>query len=143
MSSGATDHLVDSLGVIMSKSIGFYCPHCERRLYVTSRKRPSPLLHNIIVSCQNPDCLASFAADLEITRTIHNSLTPKPDLSIFQQTWEKEIEMQLFALELQPEIDQFQKCFVEGAINALYWANKIDLAKAQTYRNRLKQMKLI
>lgn len=127
----------------MSKSIGFYCPHCARRMYVTSRKSPSPLLHNVIVSCQNPDCLASFAADLEITRTIHNSLAPKPDLSVFQQTWEKEIEMQLFALELQPEIDQFQKCFVEGAINALYWANKIDLSKAQHYRNRLKQMKLI
>ena len=120
MSSGATDHLVDSLGVIMSKSIGFYCPHCERRLHVTSRKRPSPLLHNIIVSCQNPDCLASFAADLEITRTIHNSLTPKPDLSLTKQKWEVEIEMQLFSLELQTEIDQFQKCYVEGAINALF-----------------------
>lgn len=141
MSSGATDHLVDSLEVIMSKSIGFYCPHCERRLHVTSRKRPSPLLHNVIVSCQNPDCLASFAADLEITRTIHNSLTPKPDLSLTKQKWE--IELQLFALELQTEIDQFQKCFVEGAINALHWANKIDLATAQSYRNRLLQMKLI
>lgn len=143
MSSGATDHLVDSLGVIMSKSIGFYCPHCERRLHVTSRKRPSPLLHNIIVSCINPDCLASFAADLEITRTIHNSLAPKPDLSLTKQKWEIEIELQLFALELQPEIDQFQKCYVEGAINALFWANKIDLATAQNYRNRLLQMKLI
>lgn len=143
MSSGATDHLVDSLGVIMSKSIGFYCPHCERRMHVTSRKRPSPLLHNIIVSCINPDCLASFAADLEITRTIHNSLTPKPDLSLTKQTWEIEIEMQLFALERQPEIDQFQKSYVEGAINALFWANKIDLGTAQSDRNRLLQMKLI
>ncbi len=143
MSSGATDHLVDSLGVTMSKSIGFYCPHCERRMHVTSRKRPSPLLHNIIVSCQNPDCLASFAADLEITRTIHNSLTPKPDLSLTKQKWEVELEMQLFALELQTEIDQFQKCYVEGVINALFWANKFDLATAQSYRNRLLQMKLI
>ncbi len=143
MSSGATNHLVDSLGVIMSKSIGFYCPHCERRMHVTSRKRPSPLLHNIIVSCQNPDCLASFAADLEITRSIHNSLSPKPDLSLTKQKWEIEIEMQLFALELQPEIDQFQKSYVEGAINALFWTNKIDLATAQNYRNRLLQMKLI
>ncbi|AUX86418.1 MULTISPECIES: ogr/Delta-like zinc finger family protein [Acinetobacter] len=127
----------------MSKSIGFYCPHCERRMHVTSRKRPSPLLHNIIVSCQNPDCLASFAADLEITRSIHNSLSPKPDLSLTKQKWEIEIEMQLFALELQPEIDQFQKSYVEGAINALFWTNKIDLATAQNYRNRLLQMKLI
>ncbi|MBJ8418758.1 MULTISPECIES: ogr/Delta-like zinc finger family protein [Acinetobacter] len=127
----------------MSKSIGFYCPHCDRRMHVTSRKKPSPLFHNIIVSCMNPDCLASFAADLEITRTIHNSLTPKPDLSLTKQTWENEIEMQLNSLELQPEIDQFQKCFVEGAINALFWTRKIDLAQAQTYRNRLLQMKLI
>ncbi|TCB37543.1 hypothetical protein E0H82_02770 [Acinetobacter sp. ANC 4910] len=127
----------------MSKSIGFYCPHCDRRMHVTSRKRPSPLLHNIIVSCQNPDCLASFAADLEITRSIHNSLSPKPDLSLTKQKWEIEIEMQLFALELQPEIDQFQKSYVEGAINALFWTNKIDLATAQNYRNRLLQMKLI
>jgi len=51
--------------------------------------------------------------------------------------------MQLFALELQPEIDQFQKSYVEGAINALFWTNKIDLATAQNYRNRLLQMKLI
>lgn len=112
-------------------------------MHVTSRKRPSPLLHNIIVSCQNPDCLASFAADLEITRSIHNSLSPKPDLSLTKQKWEIEIEMQLFALELQPEIDQFQKSYVEGAINALFWTNKIDLATAQNYRNRLLQMKLI
>lgn len=112
-------------------------------MHVTSRKRPSPLLHNIIVSCQNPDCLASFAADLEITRTIHNSIQPNPDLNVSRQKWEREIEMQLYALELQPEIDQFQKCYVEGAINALFWTNKIDLNQAQIYRHRLQQMKLI
>lgn len=110
---------------------------------MTSRKKPSPLLHNIIVSCMNPDCLSSFAADLEIIRTIHNSINPNPDLSITKQMWENEIETQLNALELQPEIDKYQKCYVEGAISALFWTRKIDLNQAQIYRNRLKQMKLI
>lgn len=127
----------------MSKSIGFYCPHCNIRMHVTSRKRPSPLLHSLIVSCRNPNCLGSYAATLEIERTIQNSLNPNPQVVTGIYDWERNMEHQLTSLELQPEIDEPQKTYVEGLINALFWVKKIDLAKAQQYRHRLKQMKLI
>lgn len=64
----------------MSKSIGFYCPHCGRRMHVTGRKRETPIYHTFTVSCQNPECLASFAADMELTRQIQPSLKPRQDI---------------------------------------------------------------
>lgn len=60
----------------MSKSIAVFCPHCNRRTHVKSRKSPSLLLTKLIVNCPNPDCLASFEVMLEITRAIHPSLAP-------------------------------------------------------------------
>lgn len=127
----------------MSKSIGFYCPHCNIRMHVTSRKRPSELYHTLIVSCRNSECLASFSASLEIERTIQKSLKPNPEISLGIHDWERNMEHQLSGLELQPEIDLIQKTYVEGLINALFWVKKIDLTKAQQYRQRLLQMKLI
>ena len=127
----------------MSKSIGFYCPHCNVRMHVTSRKRLSELYHSLIVSCRTPDCLASFSASLEIERTIQHSLNPNPDIITGIHDWERNMEHQLSSLELQPDIDLAQKIYVEGLINALFWVRKIDLAKAQQYRQRLLQMKLI
>ena len=52
------------------------------------------------------------------------------------------MEHQFSSLELQPEIDDYQKAYAEGLINALFWVKKIDLLKAQQYRQRLQQMKL-
>ena len=126
----------------MSKSIGFYCPHCNVRMHVTSRKRPSPLYHSLIVSCKNPNCLASFSASLEIERTIQNSLNPNPNIVTGIHDWQRNMEHQLSSLELQPEIDHVQKIYAEGLINGLFWGKKIDLLKAQQYRQRLQQMKL-
>ena len=126
----------------MSKSIGFYCPHCNVRMHVTSRKKPSPLLHSLIVSCKNPICLGSYAATLEIERTIQNSLNPNPNIVTGIYDWERNMEHQFSSLELQPEIDDYQKAYAAGLINALFWVNKIDLLKAQQYRQRLQQMKL-
>ena len=127
----------------MSKSIGFYCPHCNVRMHVTSRKRPSPLYHTLIVSCKNSDCLASFSANLEIDRIIQKSLNPASAIALGIHDWERNIEHQLSSLEHQADIDLTQKNYVEGLISGLHWARKIDLLKAQQYRQRLQQMKLI
>lgn len=127
----------------MSKSIGLYCPHCEERLIVSSRKRPSTLYHKLIVQCRNPECLASYAASIELDRVIHSSINPSPSVSFGIHDWERNMEHQISSLELQPEIDQLQKIYVEGLINALFWARKIDLTQAQHYRNRLQQMKIL
>ena len=129
----------------MSKSIGFYCPHCERRMHVTSRKRPSRLLHTLIVTCQNPDCLATYSASVEIDRPIHQSINPNPEVpnGTGLHNWEANLEHQLASLELQQDIDQHQRKYVEGIISALLWAGKIDLRRAQEYTRRLQQMKLL
>lgn len=60
----------------MSKSIAVFCPHCNRRTHVKSRKSPSLLITKLICNCPNPECLASFEVRLEITRAIHPSLHP-------------------------------------------------------------------
>ncbi|WP_445114994.1 ogr/Delta-like zinc finger family protein [Acinetobacter sp. WZC-1] len=131
----------------MSKSIGFYCPHCGTRMHVSSRKKPSPLLHELIVQCRNENCLASFAASLEMVRPIQNSINPNPDVQTglpqHKRQWELELEHQLKSLELLPEIADEQKNYVEGFISALFHASTIDLTRAQTYRQRLQQIKLL
>lgn len=127
----------------MSKSIGLYCPHCTERLIVSSRKKPSKLYHKLIVICRNPECLASFAASIELDRVIHDSLNPSNDVVFGIHDWQRNMEHQLSSLELQTEIDVLQKIYVEGLINALFWARKIDLNQAQVYRNRLTQMRLL
>lgn len=94
----------------MSKSIGFYCPHCGMRMHVSSRKRPSPLLHELIVSCRNDQCLASFAASLEMVRPIQNSINPNPEVQTglpqHKRQWEQELEHHIESLELQTSIDE-------------------------------------
>lgn len=131
----------------MSKSIGFYCPHCGKRMHVSSRKRPSPLLHELIVSCQNDQCLASFAASLEMVRPIQNSLNPNVEVETglpqHKRQWEVELEHHLCSLEMLPKIDTEQKNYVEGFISALFHSSTIDLTRATTYRQRLKQIKLL
>lgn len=131
----------------MSKSIGFYCPHCGVRMHVTSRKKPSPLLHELIVSCINDQCLASFAANLEMVRPIQNSINPNLEVQTglpqHKRQWEQELEHHIRSLELQTEIDKHQKTYVEGFISALFHSSTIDLTKATTYRNRLQQMKFL
>lgn len=127
----------------MSKSIGLYCPHCEERLIVSSRKKPSRLYHKLIVICRNPDCLASYAASIELDRVIHDSLSPSQNVTFGIHDWQRNMEHQLASLEMQAEIGMEQKTYVEGLINALFWARKIDLNQAQVYRNRLTQMRLL
>lgn len=116
-------------------------------MHVSSRKRPSPLLHELIVSCQNDQCLASFAASLEMVRPIQNSLNPNVEVETglpqHKRQWEVELEHHLCSLELLPEIDTEQKNYVEGFISALFHSSTIDLTRATTYRQRLKQIKLI
>jgi hypothetical protein len=132
---------------MMSKSIGFYCPHCGIRMHVSSRKRPSPLLHELIVSCRNDQCLASFAASLEMVRPIQNSINPNPavvtGLPQHKRQWEVELEHHLSSFELQTTIDEHQKQYVEGFISALFHSSTIDLTKASSYRYRLQQIKLL
>jgi hypothetical protein len=131
----------------MSKSIGFYCPHCGVRMHVSSRKKPSPLLHELIVSCRNDQCLASFAASLEMVRPIQNSINPDPaivtGLPQHKRQWEVELEHHLASIETQLEIDDAQKVYIEGFISALFHSSTIDLTRATLYRQRLKQIKLL
>ncbi len=116
-------------------------------MYVSSRKKPSPLLHELIVSCQNDQCLASFAASLEMVRPIQNSINPNIEVQTglpqHKRQWEVELEHHLTSLEIMSEIDKDQQNYVEGFISALFHSSTIDLTRATTYRQRLKQIKLL
>ena len=131
----------------MSKSIGFYCPHCGTRMHVSSRKKPSPLLHELIVSCRNSQCLASFAASLEMVRPVQNSINPNPEVQTglpqHKRQWQNELEHHLESLEIQTQMDEYQKNYVEGFISPLFHSSTIDLTRASTYRHRLQQIKLL
>jgi hypothetical protein len=116
-------------------------------MHVSSRKKPSPLLHELIVSCRNDQCLASFAASLEMVRPIQNSINPDPaivtGLPQHKRQWEVELEHHLASIETQLEIDEAQKVYIEGFISALFHSSTIDLTRATLYRQRLKQIKLL
>jgi len=116
-------------------------------MHVSSRKKPSPLLHELIVSCRNDQCLASFAASLEMVRPVQNSINPNTEVQIglpqHKRQWETELEHQLESLEIQTTIDLHQKNYVEGYITALFNSSTIDLTRASLYRRRLQQIKLL
>ena len=47
------------------------------------------------------------------------------------------------SLEIQTQMDEYQKNYVEGFISALFHSSTIDLTRASTYRHRLQQIKLL
>lgn len=88
-------------------------------------------LHELIVSCRNDQCSASFAASLEMVRPVQNSINPNPEVQTglpqHKRQWENELEHHLASLEIQTEIDVHQKNYVEGFISALFHSSTIDL----------------
>lgn len=122
----------------MSKSIGVFCPHCNTRMIVNGRKRPSPILHQLNVVCKNPKCSAIFNAHVEIVGAIQPSLSPNPDIknSIRElNLWFKQLDFVLEGVKNNP--NEATISHAQGFIQALYFCNMIDLAEAQHYTRQL------
>ncbi|MGB0694015.1 MAG: ogr/Delta-like zinc finger family protein [Rhodospirillaceae bacterium] len=57
------------------------CPVCGQKTKTVKTTLMTPHVKEITYSCQNSDCLHSFVATLEVSRTIHASLlklSPQP-----------------------------------------------------------------
>lgn len=122
----------------MSKSIGVYCPHCDTRMIVNGRKRPSPVLHQLNVTCKNPKCLASFTANVEIVGAIQPSLTPNPEINgsiRHLNPWFKQLEIVLQGVKNNPS--DLTISHAKGFITALHFCNVIDLSEAQSYTRQI------
>jgi hypothetical protein len=62
------------------------CPHCEQRLIARRSIQFNATLREIDFSCDNPDCLASFVAQIVIVRQLQPSLSPNLAIILPQGT---------------------------------------------------------
>ncbi len=58
------------------------CPHCNARAIVRSSDRVTPLVRELRLQCDNPDCGHSFAAQLSVTRSLSPSACPNPAIHL-------------------------------------------------------------
>jgi hypothetical protein len=54
------------------------CPHCKSWASVRNSIEITPLLRDMFLICKNPACGHTFAAAMEINRTLSPSATPDP-----------------------------------------------------------------
>lgn len=129
----------------MSKSIGLYCPHCEKRLLTMARKRPSKLMHILYAYCNNIKCQASFMARIELSKQIQHSLNPQPKINNeFKNInpWIRELEFQIRSIEVNPNVAKDTILYLRGFIGALHLGKLIELEEAQRYQQRINQLSL-
>lgn len=58
------------------------CPHCGAESTVRSSKQMSDTVREAKVSCDNPECMHSWIAQLVAVRTIAPSMMPNPKVYI-------------------------------------------------------------
>lgn len=58
------------------------CPHCNSRPFVRSSRFFSPTLRELVFICSNAECGHSYAANLEVVRTLSPSAMPNPDIRL-------------------------------------------------------------
>lgn len=58
------------------------CPHCGQTSTVRSSKQMCETVREATVTCDNPDCMHSWVAQLVAVRTIAPSINPNPKVYI-------------------------------------------------------------
>lgn len=58
------------------------CPHCGQPSTVRSSKQMCETVREATVTCNNPDCMHSWVAQLVAVRTIAPSMNPNPKVYI-------------------------------------------------------------
>ena len=58
------------------------CPHCGCESTVRSSRQMCETVREATVSCDNPECMHSWVAQLVAVRTIAPSMTPNPKVYI-------------------------------------------------------------
>lgn len=58
----------------------FRCPHCKTKSQVRTSKDVSVLMRELIYACLNHECGHTFAAFLEVSRTLSPSAMPDPSV---------------------------------------------------------------
>lgn len=60
----------------------FDCPHCKKRMFTRTSKRPSPVFYEAYVQCSNEDCGWSGKLQIEFAKTIVPSRNSNSDVRI-------------------------------------------------------------
>jgi hypothetical protein len=66
----------------MNGGVSMKCPYCQSRAIARTSKAMSLTLREIIYSCRNHECGASWAASLEATRLLSPSSMPNPHVRL-------------------------------------------------------------
>jgi hypothetical protein len=64
------------------KPRGIACPHCGQATGVRNSRSMTPLVRQLQLQCVNPECGATFGADLSITHQISPSAIPNPAIML-------------------------------------------------------------
>lgn len=61
---------------------GIACPHCGQATGIRHSRSMTPLVRQMQLQCVNPECGATFGADLSITHQISPSAMPNPAITL-------------------------------------------------------------
>ena len=67
-------------GVMGGKRVLFRCPHCRTKSQVRTSRDLNVLMRELIYACLNHECGHTFAAYLEVARTLSPSAMPDPSV---------------------------------------------------------------
>lgn len=77
------------------------CPHCGHSSTVRSSKQMGDTVRESKVTCDNPECMHSWVAQLVAVRTIAPSMKPKPGVYIPLSPRSPAAEQQAAAAQLE------------------------------------------
>lgn len=66
----------------MSMRITIRCPHCNSRAIARSSRELSATMREIVFMCIDPECGHTYAANLEVVRTLSPSAKPKKEVRL-------------------------------------------------------------
>lgn len=67
-------------GLMGGKRVLFRCPHCRTKSQVRTSRDLNVLMRELIYACLNHECGHTFAAYLEVARTLSPSAMPDPSV---------------------------------------------------------------
>lgn len=66
----------------MAAVLSLRCPHCETRARVRTSRQVTALVSDLNMACDNSECGHTFAAQIQIVRTISPSACPDPRVQL-------------------------------------------------------------
>ena len=66
------------------KRVTLACPHCRAALRVRTSRSVTGTYRQFVLACFNPECGATFSADLTLTHAITPSARPDPAVQLRQ-----------------------------------------------------------